>query len=85
MINDNCNRRDLTIGKIDMMKGFSFFEVDKKFESLVLQSFKSAKYENVALSVQVSKPDVKTSGTSNEKGSYVKRDKDKRGGKRKRA
>jgi ATP-dependent RNA helicase DeaD len=36
---DTTNDRSIRIGKIDIMKGFSFFEVDKSQEQLILRSF----------------------------------------------
>ena len=59
LINDYTKRRDLAIGKIDIMKNFSFFEVDQQFEKGILSSFKNASFEGVKLSVEVSKPDSK--------------------------
>ncbi len=59
LINDACNRRDINIGKIDMMKRFSFFEVDSKHEQEILKGFKGQKFENTPLTVQLSTPDSK--------------------------
>jgi ATP-dependent RNA helicase DeaD len=36
---DTTNDRRIRFGKIEIMKGFSFFEVEKEFEMLVLKSF----------------------------------------------
>jgi ATP-dependent RNA helicase DeaD len=36
---DTTNDRSIRIGKIDIMRGFSFFEVDKSQEQLILRSF----------------------------------------------
>ncbi|MDX1315566.1 MAG: DEAD/DEAH box helicase, partial [Eudoraea sp.] len=36
---DTTNDRSIEIGKIDIMKGFSFFEVEKSQEQLILRSF----------------------------------------------
>jgi ATP-dependent RNA helicase DeaD len=36
---DTTNDRSIRIGKIDIMKGFSFFEVEKSQEQLILRSF----------------------------------------------
>lgn len=36
---DTTNDRRIRFGKIEIMKGFSFFEVEKEFETLVLKSF----------------------------------------------
>ncbi|MEZ5198170.1 MAG: DEAD/DEAH box helicase [Bacteroidales bacterium] len=59
LINDYTKRRDLAIGKIDILKNFSFFEVDEQFEKGILNSFKDATFEGVKLSVEVSRPDTK--------------------------
>lgn len=58
LINDYCRRRDIAIGKIDILRKFSFFEVDAKFESHVLSSFANADFNGVALEVKISKPDT---------------------------
>lgn len=60
LINDSTQTRDIEIGKIDIMKKFSFFEVDSKFESEILKAFKNAKYEGGRVSVELSKPDSKS-------------------------
>jgi len=56
LINDYMNRRDIEIGQIEIMKNFSFFEVDKKFEAELLNNFKDADYRGTSLSVEVSAP-----------------------------
>ena len=57
LINDHTQDRTMPIGKIDIMKKFSFFEVEKKYESLILKSFKkNIRIGNVKLVVDISKP-----------------------------
>ena len=58
LINDYCRRRDIPIGKIDILRKFSFFEVDAKFESHVLSSFANADFNGTPLEVTISKPDT---------------------------
>ncbi|MPM20238.1 hypothetical protein SDC9_66667 [bioreactor metagenome] len=58
LINDYCRRRDIPIGKIDILRKFSFFEVDAKFESHVLKSFSNAEFNGTQLEVTISKPDT---------------------------
>ncbi len=53
LINEKTKNRDITIGKIDIMRKFSFFEVDSKFENEVLTSFKDAIYDDVPISIEV--------------------------------
>lgn len=51
LINDVTNTRDIKIGEIEILRNFSFFEADSKFEELILKSFKNEEVE-----VQVSNP-----------------------------
>ena len=58
LINDATQTRNIEIGKIDILKKFSFFEIDKEHENLVLRSFnKGIRYEGVKVSVEISKPE----------------------------
>ncbi len=52
---DATNKRDIDIGKIDIMKGFSFFEVEKQHEELISRSFsKNVKHEGAQVKVELS-------------------------------
>lgn len=57
LINEQTRNRNIEIGKIEILRNFSFFEVDTQFESLVLESFKDAQRDGVHLDVQISKPE----------------------------
>jgi ATP-dependent RNA helicase DeaD len=61
LINDHTQRRDIEIGRIDIMKGFSFFEVESKYEEDIIKGFKNGKFDNISLRVELSKPDTKSS------------------------
>ena len=55
LLMDTTHDRSIRIGKIDIMKGFSFFEVDKSQEQLVLRSFnKSVRRNRQLIKVQLS-------------------------------
>ncbi len=56
LINEVTNTRDIKIGEIEILRNFSFFEADSKYESLILDSFK-----NEEVQVEISKPEVKKS------------------------
>ncbi len=56
LINENTRNRNIEIGKIEIMRNFSFFEVDKEYEQLVLESFSQASFGSTKLTVQRSKP-----------------------------
>jgi len=52
---DTTNNRQINVGKIDIMKGFSFFEVEKQFETLVFQSFsRNIKLDGSLVKVEIS-------------------------------
>ncbi|WP_291122134.1 DEAD/DEAH box helicase [Empedobacter sp. UBA7620] len=57
LINEQTRNRNIEIGKIEILRNFSFFEVDTQFESLVLESFKDAQRDGADLDVQISKPE----------------------------
>ena len=40
LVTETTRNRQVEIGKIDIMKGFSFFEVDKEYETQVIDSFR---------------------------------------------
>jgi ATP-dependent RNA helicase DeaD len=59
LINKHSKGSRVEIGKIDIMKKFSFFETDKKSEELVLRSLNKAEFRGVQTVVQISNPDSK--------------------------
>lgn len=56
LINDETNLRNIEIGKIEIMKNFTFFEVDSEFENHILKSFKNSKFEGKSINAELSKP-----------------------------
>lgn len=55
LLMDTTNNRQIEVGKIDIMKGFSFFEVEKNNEALVLQSFsRNIRHEGTKVKVELS-------------------------------
>jgi ATP-dependent RNA helicase DeaD len=59
LINEQTRKRNIEIGKIDILKSFSFFEVDSRHEKDILKSFSNSEYNNIPLQVEISKPDSK--------------------------
>jgi ATP-dependent RNA helicase DeaD len=57
VINEQTGQRDIPIGKIEMLRNFSFVEIDSDYEELVLSSFRNAQAHGVDLKVEVSNPD----------------------------
>ena len=56
LVNEFTRNRNLKIGKIDILQGFSFFEVESAAEKDVLEGFSDAKWNSYQLTVEVSKP-----------------------------
>jgi ATP-dependent RNA helicase DeaD len=57
LINEVTSKRDIEIGKIEILRNFSFFEADSEYEKLILDSF-----ANEEVDVQISNPENKDSG-----------------------
>lgn len=55
MINQNLPGKNIEIGNIEVLKGFSFFEIDKRFENEVLKAFKDAKYKGQRIGIDIAK------------------------------
>ena len=55
MINEFTKQRNIPVGKIDIFKNFSFFEVDSQFEGSILSSFKGTEWNGERVSVEISK------------------------------
>ncbi|MBC8486323.1 MAG: DEAD/DEAH box helicase [Bacteroidetes bacterium] len=79
LINDYTKRRNIGIGKIDILKNFSFFEVDKKFENDILNGFKNATFHGIKITSEISKPDPQKSRKQDSfRGEFKKKKKKKR-------
>lgn len=68
LLNENLNDRDIRFGAIDILKSFSFFEVDSRFTGKVLHSLAGIDYNGRAISVEVAQaPQGKAArGTKND-------------------
>ncbi|HIC36685.1 MAG TPA: DEAD/DEAH box helicase, partial [Candidatus Marinimicrobia bacterium] len=52
LINECLRSGDAVIGKIEVMKTFSFFEIDNKWESKLFVGFKGKKFEGIPLLIE---------------------------------
>ncbi len=68
LINEKTRLRDIEIGKIDMLKSFSFFEVDASYEKNILEAFKDASMGGTKLVVELSKEKKQFNKSFSEKG-----------------
>ena len=56
LINEQTRKRDIEIGKIEILNNFSFFEVDSNFASKIESSFQGTYFEGTLVNVEQSKP-----------------------------
>jgi len=58
LINERTGKKNIEIGQIEMMKKFTFFEVDERFEREIITSFNGLQWGSVKVSVELktSKP-----------------------------
>ncbi len=52
-INENLSKRDVEIGQIEILKSFSFFEIDKNYKDDVLEKFKNTQFNGRNIIVEV--------------------------------
>ena len=55
IINEHTNNKDISIGKIDIMTGFSFFEIPIKYEKEILSALEKFTWNNFRCGVELSK------------------------------
>lgn len=63
LINEVTRKRDIEIGKIEILRNFSFFEADSEFEKLILDSFATEEVD-----VEISNPEKKDKSERREGG-----------------
>ncbi len=68
LINELTDSNNIEIGKIEILKSFSFFEADKNYESIIIDTMNNVKYGGSKLVVELSKsPKKKTNKPENNK------------------
>ena len=55
LINQNTKGKSIEIGNIEVLKGFSFFEVDSRFENDVVKGFKNARFKGQRIGIELAK------------------------------
>ncbi len=93
LINECLRSSDAVIGKIEVMKTFSFFEIDNKWESKLFVGFKGKKFEGIPLLVEGDKGSPRGERGSKGKSKYrdnkvgrskARKNRNKGGGRRRR-
>jgi len=82
LINEGLDSGDAAIGKIEIMKTFSFFEIDKNVASDIINALKGQTFEDISLSVEISheKPKHSSGRNAPKQRSFRKNREGKRGG-----
>jgi len=58
MVNEKTQIRNIEVGKIDIMRKFSFFEIEKPHENDILKAFSShVEFEGEKVTIDISKPE----------------------------
>ncbi|MCB0475683.1 MAG: DEAD/DEAH box helicase, partial [Flavobacteriaceae bacterium] len=60
LINENLRRSDVAIGQIEILKSFSFFEVDSQFADEINNTFRNITYNKRAVIVEITNSPKKT-------------------------
>lgn len=55
LINQQLPNKSVEIGNIEVLKSFSFFEVDSKYENEVLKAFKDSRYKGQKIGIDIAK------------------------------
>jgi len=74
-LNRNLKGQKIEIGKVEIMKKFSFFEMDKAYENEVLTAFKNADFDDKEVVIELSKPEPAGAKKFQEEQVYGKRKK----------
>ena len=53
MINQNTPGKSIDIGSIEVLKGFSFFEIDSNYEKELSKAFKNARFKGQRVNIEI--------------------------------
>ena len=67
LINEYTGLKDIEIGKIELLRNFSFFEVDSDFASAVLKAFDGKEYKGRKVSLEVAESKGRSGGSGRER------------------
>ncbi len=55
LVNEHLPNKSAEIGEIEVMKNFSFFEVDKRYEKQIMKAFANANYKGQKMGIDIAK------------------------------
>ncbi|WP_347839608.1 DEAD/DEAH box helicase [uncultured Draconibacterium sp.] len=53
LINQNTPGKSIDIGSIEVLKGFSFFEIDSRYENELVKAFKNARFRGQKVNIEI--------------------------------
>ena len=78
LINECLRSSNAVIGNIEIMKTFSFFEIEEEYENKLIQSFKGKKFSGISLEIEKDNESGKRRDRNNQKSRRRNRQKNKR-------
>ena len=78
LINECLRSSNAVIGNIEIMKTFSFFEIEKEYEDKLINSFKGKKFAGISIQIEKDTGTGKRNSNSNQKSRRRRRQKNKR-------
>ena len=78
LINECLRSSNAAIGNIEIMKTFSFFEIEEEYEDKLIQSFKGKKFAGISIQIEKDTGSGKRSSESNQKSRRRNRQKNKK-------
>ena len=78
LINECLQSSNAVIGNIEIMKTFSFFEIEKEYEDKLINSFKGKKFAGISIQIEKDTGTGKRNSNSNQKSRRRRRQKNKR-------
>ena len=55
LVNDKIQKRNVFIGKIDILKSFCFFEIDQEYKSKIIKALNNTKWRGVKIKIEIAK------------------------------
>lgn len=85
LINETLQKRDVEIGKIEIMKKFSFFEIDGEYTDRIIKGFENAEYAGERVTVELAQKKKEPGSAKQESGKKKTGKKAKKRGKQSRS
>jgi ATP-dependent RNA helicase DeaD len=82
LINEHMSERNIDIGRIDIQKSHSYFEIDSRYKTELLEAFEETPYEGLIVKEEFGRSDEGGYGRSRDRFESRREDRGSRGGDR---